>query len=95
MTDSQITSLFVDNWVRLYGTPTNVQTDTGMQLMSKLVEALWGFLSTTPLKNTVSYTQTQGQVECFTKTIIERLWECIAKNRMRLTHIRAVINVCV
>lgn len=60
-THSQAALTFIDNWIMPYSIPNFLLTDTGLQLISKILNALYIFLYVKQLTTTENHPNTNGQ----------------------------------
>lgn len=88
-----IAKAFVDNRILMYGSPRSLSSENEPLFMSKFFQHVCRILSVEKLFSATYHPQSNGQVERFSRTIVEALRHYVADNPIKLdlyTRIRTI-----
>ena len=80
MTALDVLSALIDVWIASYGIPDSTLSDSGPQFASVLYQGVLELLGVRTNYATPSRPQTNGQVECFNKTLVRQLGHYVSEN---------------
>lgn len=78
ITSEHAANIFFNDWTVCYGIPDTMLSDSGQQLVSRLITSSCFYLGTTELATTGILPKTRRQVEWNNKSLVLRLWMCTA-----------------
>ncbi|CAN8077309.1 unnamed protein product [Agarophyton chilense] len=79
---TDVATAFLSHWVYPYGMPLYLLTDNGSQFVPKFFSHVCATLGIKHVTTTAYHPQTNGQVERFNRTLLDRLGHYVLENRL-------------